>query len=162
MSSIAPFLWFNTQAEEAAKFYVSIFKNSKITNVSHYGEAGPMPAGLAMVVEFELDGREFMALNGGETGTAPSGPYQGSIALFVTCDTQADVDRLWDQLKEGGRTIQCGWLTDRYGVTWNIVPAGLSDYIAGDDPEKAARAMKAMLAMEKLDVDELRRAYEGV
>jgi len=162
MQKIVPFLWFNNQAEQAANFYVSVFKNSKITDVSHYGEAGPMPAGTAMVVEFELEGQEFMALNGGETGTPPAGPYQGSIALYVNCETQAEVDRLWDTLSEGGQKIQCGWLTDKYGVTWNIVPAGIGDYIAGDDPEKSQRAMRAMMQMEKLDIDELRRAYEGV
>lgn len=162
MQKIKPFLWFENQAEEAAKFYVSLFKNSRITDVSHYGEAGPMPAGTAMVVEFEIEGQQFMALNGGQTEAPPTGPFQGSIALYVDCETQAEVDRLWDALSEGGRKIQCGWLTDKYGVTWNVVPTGLSDYIAGDDPERAQRAMQAMLQMQKLDIDELRRVYEGV
>ena len=162
MQKIVPFLWFNNKAEEAVNFYVSVFQNSKITHVSRYGEAGPLPKDTVMVVEFELEGQEFMALNGGETEAAPSGPYPGAIALYVNCETQAEVDRLWDTLSEGGRKIQCGWLTDRYGVTWNIVPVGLSNYIAGDDPEKSQRAMQAMLQMQKLDIDELRRVYEGV
>jgi predicted 3-demethylubiquinone-9 3-methyltransferase (glyoxalase superfamily) len=162
MQKIRPFLWFDGTAEEAANFYVSIFKNSRITNVSHYGEAGPLAEGTAMVVEFELEGQEFMALNGGPSAPHPGGVFQGAIALYVDCETQAEVDRLWDRLSEGGQKIQCGWVTDKYGFTWNIVPQGLSNYIAGDDPEKTARAMQAMLQMEKLDIDELRRAYEGV
>lgn len=162
MQSITPFIWFNDKAEEAAKFYTSIFENARITNVSRYGEAGPLPAGTAMVVEFELLGQEYMALNGGPTRKAPGEPCPGSIALYVDCSSQAEVDRLWDLLKDGGRIMQCGWLTDKYGITWNIVPSGLKTYIGGDDPERAARAMKAMLQMEKLDIEELRRAYEGV
>ena len=162
MQKIVPFLWFNNNAEEAVAFYVSVFQNSKITDVSRYGKAGPLPEGTAMVVEFELEGQEFMAINGGETEGAPSGPYPGAIALYVNCETQSEVDRLWDTLSDGGRKIQCGWLTDKYGVTWNIVPVGLSNYIAGDDPEKSQRAMQAMLQMQKLDIDELRRVYEGV
>jgi predicted 3-demethylubiquinone-9 3-methyltransferase (glyoxalase superfamily) len=162
MQKIVPFLWFENQAEEAAQYYVSIFKNSRITNVSRYGEAGPQPAGTAMVVEFELEGQELMALNGGPSEKPPEGPYQGSIALYVSCETQAEVDKLWDQLAEGGRKVQCGWVVDKYGFAWNIVPKGLSDYIGGKDPEGAERAMKAMLQMQKLDIDELRRAYEGV
>jgi predicted 3-demethylubiquinone-9 3-methyltransferase (glyoxalase superfamily) len=162
MQKIVPFLWFYDRAEEAAKFYVSVFKNSKITNLSRYGEAGPLPAGTVMVAEFEIEGQEFMAINGGNTEAAPSGPYPGSIALYINCETQTEVDRLWDTLSEGGRKIQCGWLTDKFGVTWNVVPVGLSDYIAGDNPAGAQRAMEAMLQMEKLDINELRRVYEGV
>ena len=161
MQKIVPFLWFDTQAEEAANFYVSIFKNSKITDVSRYGEAGPGPAGSAMVVEFQLEGQDFMALNGGQTGSTFPGPAPGAIALYVNCETQAEVDRLWEKLSEGGKKVQCGWLTDKYGFSWNIVPVGISDYIAGPDPEKAQRAMQAMLKMEKLDIDALRRVYEG-
>jgi predicted 3-demethylubiquinone-9 3-methyltransferase (glyoxalase superfamily) len=161
MQKITPFLWFEGNAEEAAEFYVSIFKDSKIENVSRYGEAGPGPEGSAMVVEFILEGQEFMALNGGPTGSdRPSAPYPGSIALFVDCDTQGDVDRLWERLCDGGKKLQCGWVTDRFGVTWNIVPSGLSDVLHGSDSEKSQRAMKAMLQMEKLDIDELRRVYE--
>ncbi len=160
MQKIVPFLWFNSEAEEGAKYYVSIFKNSKIDNVSRYGEAGPGPEGAAMVVEFQLDGQDFMALNGFQPPAAASGP--AGIALFVNCETQDEVDRLWDKLSEGGEKLPCGWLRDRYGFSWNIVPVGLSDYIGGPDPVKAQRAMQAMLQMEKLDINALRRAYEGV
>lgn len=160
MQKIIPFLWFNDQAEEAANYYVSIFKNSKIEGVSRYSDAGPGPKGAAMVVEFQLEGQDFMALNGfDESGKAELNT--GSIALFVNCETQSEVDRLWDQLAEGGDKLQCGWLRDKYGISWNIVPVGLTDVIGGPDPEKAQRAMKAMLQMEKLDIDELRRAYAG-
>jgi predicted 3-demethylubiquinone-9 3-methyltransferase (glyoxalase superfamily) len=161
MQKIVPFLWFDGDAEEAAEFYISVFQNSRVADVSRYGEAGPGPAGTAMVVEFELAGQEFMALNGGPTENGSPGPAPGSIALYVNCETQAEVDRLWEKLSEGGKKVQCGWLTDKYGFSWNIVPAGLSDYVAGPDPEKAQRAMKAMLRMQKLDIDALRRAYEG-
>ena len=159
MQKIVPFLWFNDEAENAAKYYVSIFKNSKIENVSRYGEAGPGPKGAAMVVEFQLEGQEFMALNG--FSPAASSEEQPPIALFVNCETQAEVDALWDKLSEGGEKLPCGWLRDKYGFSWNIVPAGLVDVIGGPDPVKAQRAMKAMLQMQKLDIDELRRAYEG-
>ncbi len=160
MQQIIPFIWFNGQAEEAVNFYVSLFKNSKIERVSRYGEAGPMPAGTVMTIEFTLDGQDVMALNGGP-GDAPDGPYPGAVALFVSCDTQADVDTLWDGLKQGGESMRCGWVKDRFGVVWNIVPRGLGDYVGGDDKEGASRAMKAMLEMDKLDIDELRRAYES-
>ncbi|HEV3155754.1 MAG TPA: VOC family protein [Candidatus Baltobacteraceae bacterium] len=162
MQKIAPFLWFKDKAEEAANFYVSIFKDSKIDSVSRYGDAGPGPAGSAMVVDFQLEGQDFMALNGGETENAASGPAPGAIALFVNCETQAEVDRLWEKLSEGGEKMQCGWVKDKYGFVWNIVPVGLSEYLHGDDPIKAQRAMRAMLQMKKLDINELKRAYEGV
>lgn len=159
MQKIVPFLWFENQAEEAATFYVSIFKNSKIDNVSYYGEAGPLPSGTAMVVEFTLEGQEFMALNGG----APpySGEQMAPISLFVSCESQAELDRLWDELAEGGEIIQCGWLTDKYGFAWNIVPQGLGELLGSDDRKKANAAMQAMLKMVKLDIDELRRAYDA-
>jgi predicted 3-demethylubiquinone-9 3-methyltransferase (glyoxalase superfamily) len=161
MQKITPFLWFDRNAEEAANFYVSIFKNSKIDHVSRCGDAGPGPAGSAMVVEFSLEGQEFMALNGGQTGVeAPSAPYPGAIALYVDCETQSEVDRLWAHLCDGGKKLQCGWVTDKFGVTWNIVPAGLRDVLSGPDAERSERAMKAMLQMEKLDINELRRVYE--
>ncbi|MBV8203514.1 MAG: VOC family protein [Candidatus Eremiobacteraeota bacterium] len=159
MPQITPFLWFENKAEEAAKFYVSLFKNSKIQNISYYSDAGPGPAGTAMVVEFALDGQDFMALNGGPTGNVEGQP---PISLFVSCETQDEVDKLWDKLGEGGRTLQCGWLVDKYGFTWNIVPQGLADLLGSDDAERQQRAMKAMLQMEKLDINELRRAYDGV
>jgi predicted 3-demethylubiquinone-9 3-methyltransferase (glyoxalase superfamily) len=155
---ISPFLWFNDKAEEAAKFYVSIFKNSKIENVSHYGDAGPGPSGAVMVVEFQLEGQDFKALNGFQP--AQSGDSMAPIALYVDCETQAEVDGLWDKLSAGGEKLQCGWLRDKYGFSWNIVPAGLSDLVGGPDPVKAERAMKAMLQMEKLDIDKLREAYD--
>lgn len=160
---IIPFLWFNGNAEEAVNYYVSLFNNAKIESVSRYSEAGPGPAGTPMMIEFQLDGQDVMALNGGETGDKnPGGPYPGAVALFVSCETQADVDKLWDGLKDGGETLQCGWVRDRFGVVWNIVPQGLSELFGSDDRERANRAMQAMLQMDKLDINELRRAYEGV
>lgn len=161
MQKIVPFLWFDGDAEEAAKFYVSLFKNSRISGVSRYGETGPGPVGSAMIVEFVLDGQEFMALNGGPTENGSPGPAPGSIALYVNCETQAEVDRLWEKLSEGGKKVQCGWLTDKYGFSWNIVPVGLRDYVTGPDPVKAQRAMNAMLQMQKLDLDAVKRAYGG-
>jgi predicted 3-demethylubiquinone-9 3-methyltransferase (glyoxalase superfamily) len=148
MQQIIPFLWFNGNAEEAANYYVSLFPNSKIERVSRYTEAGPLPAGTAMVVEMQLDGQDVMALNGGDTGEQiPGGPYPGAVALFVSCEDQAAVDKLWDGLKDGGRSLQCGWVRDRYGVVWNIVPHGIGDYLGGEDAEGAKRAMQAMLQM---------------
>ncbi|HEV3154855.1 MAG TPA: VOC family protein [Candidatus Baltobacteraceae bacterium] len=161
MQQIIPYLWFNDQAEEAVNHYVSIFNNSKIDRISRYGETGPGKPGSAMVIEFQLEGQDFMALNGGSGAGNPGAPYPGSVALFISCESQSEVDRLWDVLSDGGKKLPCGWVTDKYGFTWNIVPQGIGDYIAGDDPERADRAMKAMLQMEKLDIDELRRAYEG-
>ncbi len=158
MSQIIPFLWFENQAEEAARFYVSVFANSRIDDISRYGEDGPGPQGLAMVVEFQLNGQDVMALNGmvaaGSQGQAP-------IAMFVSCDTQAEVDALWDKLSAGGLKQQCGWLKDKYGIPWNIVPQGLGELLGSDDRDRAGRAMQSMLAMEKLDINELRRAYDG-
>lgn len=162
MQKIVPFLWFNDKAEEAVNYYVSIFNNSKVESVSRYGEAGPGPAGEAMVIEFRLEGQEFKALNGFAGEKFADDIFNGSIALYVDCETQAEVDRLWDKLSEGGKKIQCGWVTDKYGFAWNIVPSRLSEYIGGEDPEGARRAMEAMLQMQKLEIDELRRAYEGV
>ena len=161
MQKITPFLWFNDQAEEAANYYVSIFKDSKIDNVSRYGQGGPGPKGAAMVVEFQLEGQEFMALNGFGDSDKASSLEVGSIALFVNCETQGEVDQLWDKLSEGGEKLPCGWVRDKFGFSWNIVPVGLTDVIGGPDPEKSQRAMQAMLQMEKLDIDELRRAYAG-
>jgi predicted 3-demethylubiquinone-9 3-methyltransferase (glyoxalase superfamily) len=158
MSQIIPFLWFENQAEEAANFYVSVFKNSRIDNVSRYGEAGPGPDGSAMVVEFQLNGQDFMALN----GTVPAGSEgQAPIAMFVSCDTQDEVDTVWDKLSAGGAKLQCGWLKDKYGIPWNIVPQGLGELLGSDDRDRAQRAMQTMLKMEKLDINELRRAYDG-
>lgn len=164
MQKITPLLWFEGLAEEAAEFYVSIFKDSKIDNVSRYEDAGTGEQGSAMMVEFTLQGQDFMALNGGRSdgeADGAEGIARGSIALFITCETQAEVDRLWDALREGGEILQCGWLKDRYGFSWNIVPQGLADLLGNPDREKAQRAMQAMLAMKKLDINALRRAFDG-
>jgi predicted 3-demethylubiquinone-9 3-methyltransferase (glyoxalase superfamily) len=164
MQKITPLLWFEGLAEEAAEFYVSIFKDSKIGNVSRYGETGPGAPGSAMMVDFQLDGQHFMALNGGRedgetdgTATLP----RGAIALFVTCETQEEVDRLWDALGDGGEIIRCGWLKDKYGFAWNVVPQGLAELLGSSNREKSQRALQAMLQMKKLDINELRRAFDG-
>jgi predicted 3-demethylubiquinone-9 3-methyltransferase (glyoxalase superfamily) len=163
MPSITPFLWFSGQAEEATNFYVSVFKNSKITDVARYGDAGPGPAGSVMTVNFELDGQPFMAINApSDDPPAPSGEFsQGKIALFVGCTTQAELDDLWEKLSDGGQKLPCGWVQDRYGFAWNLVPAGLRDVLSGDDAERSQRAMQAMLQMSKLDINELRRVYNA-
>jgi predicted 3-demethylubiquinone-9 3-methyltransferase (glyoxalase superfamily) len=163
VASITPYLWFTGRAEEAANYYVSIFKNSKITDVSHYGEAGPAPAGTVMVVEFELDGQPFMALNVPSDDPQPPADNfsRGRIALFVSCETQAELDQLWDKLSDGGEKLPCGWVADRYGFAWNLVPKGFVELINGDDEERSQRAMRAMLQMTKLDIDELRRVYSA-
>lgn len=163
MPSITPFLWFTGQAEEAVGFYVATFKYSRITDVSRYGEAGPGPAGSVMTIDFELDGQEFMAINAPTIGPeAPSESFsQGKIALFVTCETQAELDKLWDRLSDGGEQLPCGWVVDRFGFAWNLVPAGLRDVLGGEDEQRSQRAMRAMLQMGKLDIDELRRIYNA-
>jgi predicted 3-demethylubiquinone-9 3-methyltransferase (glyoxalase superfamily) len=163
MPSITPFLWFSREAEEAARFYVSIFKNSKITDVTRYGEAGPGPAGSVMTVEFELDGQPFMAINASSSDPQlPSDSFsQGKIALFVSCHTQAELDELWEKLADGGQKLPCGWVADRYGFAWNLVPEGLREVLGGEDDERSQRAMRAMFEMSKLDIDELRRAYNA-
>jgi predicted 3-demethylubiquinone-9 3-methyltransferase (glyoxalase superfamily) len=163
MPSITPFLWFTGQAEEAAEFYVSVFKNSRITKITPYGEAGPGAPGSVMTVEFELDGQPLMALNDAqESPPKPSEDFlQGKIALFASCETQAELDELWDKLSAGGAKLPCGWVADRYGFAWNLVPAGLRDVLAGDDEQRSQRAMRAMLEMGKLDIDELRRVYNA-
>ncbi len=163
MPSITPFLWFTGQAEEAANFYVSVFKNSKITDVTRYGESGPGPAGSVMTIEFELDGQPFMAINApSRDEQVPSDNFsQGKIALFVTCKRQAELDELWDKLSQGGKQLPCGWVADRYGFAWNLVPEGLRDVLGGDDEARSQRAMRAMLQMGKLDIDELRRVYNA-
>ena len=164
MAIITPFLWFSGQAEEAAEFYVSTFKNSRITDVSRYGESGPGPSGSVMTVDFELDGQDFMAINAPSPAPRPDqgGDFeQGKIALFTSCETQAELDELWDKLSQGGKQLPCGWVQDRYGFAWNLVPAGLRDVIGGPDEERSQRAMQAMLQMSKLDIDELRRVYDA-
>jgi predicted 3-demethylubiquinone-9 3-methyltransferase (glyoxalase superfamily) len=157
MPRITPFLWFDNQAEEAANFYVSIFKNSKIVNISRYGEAGPGPKGSAMTAVFQLDGQEFMALNGG-----PHFKFTEAISFSVDCKSQQEVDEYWEKLTAGGgKPSQCGWLKDKYGLSWQIVPAVLGQLLADNDPQKSKRVMEAMLKMTKIDISGLKRAYEG-
>jgi predicted 3-demethylubiquinone-9 3-methyltransferase (glyoxalase superfamily) len=155
MQRITPFLWFDHQAEEAANFYISLFKDSKIVSISRYGEGAPGQAGTVMTVNFQLEGQEFIALNGG-----PDFSFTSAISFFVDCPTQAEVDRLWEKLTDGGEEVQCGWLKDKYGLSWQIVPSGLSDLLNGADPEGSRRAMQAMLQMKKLDLAVMRQAYE--
>jgi predicted 3-demethylubiquinone-9 3-methyltransferase (glyoxalase superfamily) len=156
MRSISPFLWFDTQAEEAAKFYVSLFPNSRILNTSRYGEAGPGPAGSVMVVEFELNGQRFMALNGG-----PHFSFTEAVSFSIDCDTQDEVDHYWSKLSEGGQEVQCGWLKDRFGLSWQVNPVILGKLISDPDPVKAARVASAMLKMKKFDIPTLERAHRG-
>ena len=155
MQKIIPYLWFDTQAEEAAKFYTGLFKNSKILQVSHYGEAGPRPAGSVMSVSFQLDGQEFVALNGG-----PEYHFTEAISLLVNCETQKEVDELWAKFTEGGEEGPCGWLKDKYGLSWQIVPVGLIELLTSPEAEKSQRAMRAMFTMKKLDLAKIRQAYE--
>jgi predicted 3-demethylubiquinone-9 3-methyltransferase (glyoxalase superfamily) len=154
MKKIAPFLWFDSEAVEAAKFYVSIFKKSKINSLRRYGEEGVGPKGKVMTVEFTLNGQKFVALNGG-----PGHPHTDAISFVVNCETQREVDTYWKKLSEGGKEIQCGWLTDKYGVAWQVVPGILFKMISDKDPEKSSRVMKAMMQMVKLDIKKLRKAY---
>ena len=156
MQKITPFLWFNDKAEEAATFYTSIFKNSKIVNVSRYGEAGPGPKGTVMVVKFQLEGQEFLALNGG-----PQFTFTPAVSFVVNCKTQREVDEFWEKLSEGGKTNQCGWLQDKYGLSWQIVPTALGEMLQDKDPKKSQRVMKAMLQMTKIEIQRLKQAYEG-
>lgn len=157
MQKIVTFLWYDNQAEEAANLYVSTFKNSKITSVSRYGEAGPGPKGTAMVVVFELDGQQFMALNGG-----PHYSFTPAISLLVNCETQPEVDELWDKLLAGGgKPSRCGWPRDRFGLSWQIIPTALGKLMSDPDPEKSKRVMQAMMTMEKIDIAGLQRAHAG-
>ena len=157
VQKITTFLTFNDQAEEAVNLYVSTFKNSRILNATRYGEGGPGPAGALMSCEFELEGQKYVALNGG-----PSFSFSDGISLFVSCETQAEVDELWAKLTaDGGEPGRCGWLKDRFGVSWQIIPTALGELLGGPDPAKAGRAMQAMLQMSKIDIAGLRRAYEG-
>ncbi len=158
MQKITPFLWFNDQAEEAANFYISIFssasgKDTKILKVARYGEAGPGPKGSVMTVSFQLDGQEFIALNGG-----PHFKFNEAISFVVNCETQEEIDELWEKLSEGEKEIECGWLKDKYGVSWQIVPTVLGKLLGDPDPEKSQRVMKAMLQMKKLDIKGLKQA----
>jgi predicted 3-demethylubiquinone-9 3-methyltransferase (glyoxalase superfamily) len=155
MQRIVPNLWFDTEAEEAASFYVSLFEDSRILRVVPYGEAGPGEPGSTMVVDFELLGQEYVAINGG-----PQFPFTEAVSFEVRCDDQAEVDRLWDALTaDGGQEVQCGWLKDRYGLSWQIVPSRWFELVTGPDQAKVESAMRAMLEMKKLDIAELERAY---
>jgi predicted 3-demethylubiquinone-9 3-methyltransferase (glyoxalase superfamily) len=156
MQKITPFLWFDGKAEEAAKFYTSIFKNSKLGQIRRYGDAGPGPKGSVLTASFELEGQEFVALNGG-----PQFTFTPAISFFVNCETQEEVDEFWDKLSEGGKKNRCGWLQDKFGVSWQIVPTALGKLLSDPDPEKSSRVMKAMLQMDKLDIRGLQEAYEG-
>ncbi|MFD7445951.1 VOC family protein [Streptomyces sp. NPDC059909] len=149
-------LWFDGQAEEAANHYVSIFKNSRIGRIGRYNEAGPGPAGSVLAVEFEASGQKFVALNGG-----PQFTFNEAISFQIYCDDQDELDYYWDKLTEGGQEVQCGWLKDKYGVSWQVIPAGLTDMISDPDPEKAKRTTEAMFSMVKLDIAALKKAYEG-
>jgi predicted 3-demethylubiquinone-9 3-methyltransferase (glyoxalase superfamily) len=156
MQKIIPCLWFDTEAEEAATFYTFLFENSRILGISHYGEAGPRAAGTVMTVNFELNGQEFVALNGG-----PEFTFDEAISFQVNCADQAEVDRLWSALTEGGEEGQCGWLKDRYGLSWQIIPTRLMELLSDPDPGRCQRAMNAMLGMKKIDVPALEAAAAG-
>ena len=156
MQKITPFLWFNDQAEEAVKFYASVFRNSKIKTITRYGDAGPGPKDSVMTASIVIEGQEFVALNGGPIFT-----FTPAISFVVNCRTQAEVDRLWNRLSEGGEPGQCGWLKDKYGVSWQIVPTILARLLTDRDPVKANRVMLAMLKMNKIDIAALKAAYGG-
>ena len=156
MQKITPFLWFDSNAEDAINFYTSIFKNSKIGEIQRYGDAGPGPKGSVMTVRFQLEGQEFMALNGG-----PYFKFTPAISFFVDCETQQEVDELWEKLSAGGALMQCGWLTDKFGVSWQIIPKALGELLGDKDPQKSQRVLKAMMKMVKIDVEGLKRACEG-
>jgi predicted 3-demethylubiquinone-9 3-methyltransferase (glyoxalase superfamily) len=150
---IVPNLWFDTEAEEAADFYISVFDNSRIVNVTHYTESAPREEGMVMTVEFELDGQRFVGINGG-----PEFKFDEAVSFAIECETQEEIDYFWAKLTEGGEESVCGWLKDRFGVSWQVVPTGMDDVFADPDKERADRAMKAMLGMRKIDMETLRRA----
>ena len=156
MQKISPFLWYDKEAEEAVKFYCSIFKESKILKTARYGDAGPGPKGSVMTVQFQLDGQEFTALNGG-----PQFPFTEAISLSIACKDQKEVDHFWERLSAGGKQVQCGWLKDKYGLSWQVVPAVLGKLMSDPDPKKSKRVMEAMLQMKKLDIKKLEEAYRG-
>ena len=156
MQKITPFLWFDNQAEEAMNFYLSIFKNSKQLSCTRYGDAGPGPKGTVLVASFELDGQEFMALNGG-----PRFKFTEAVSFVVNCETQTEIDEMWARLSEGGEESQCGWLKDKFGLSWQVVPPILSKLMQDKDPQKSNRVMEALLKMKKIDIATLQRAYDG-
>ena len=155
MQKITPFLWFDGNAEEAVNFYVSLFKNSRVVNMSRYGDGGPGPKGTVMSATFELNGQEFMALNGG-----PHFTFSPAVSFFVKCETQQEVDELWEKLSAGGKKERCGWLKDKYGLSWQIIPNALGRMLQDKDPAKSQRVMKAMMGMDKIDIQGLKQAYE--
>lgn len=155
MQKITTFLWFNDNAEEAANFYVSTFKNSKILNITRCGDAGPGPKGSVLVITFQIEGQEFIALNGG-----PQYTFTPAISLLVDCEDQKEVDHLWSKLTSGGKEIQCGWLVDKFGVSWQIVPKVFFELMQDKDPAKSQRVFKAMMQMVKFDIEALKRAYD--
>jgi predicted 3-demethylubiquinone-9 3-methyltransferase (glyoxalase superfamily) len=156
MPRIIPNLWFDTESLEAADYYVSIFPNSKVTNVTHYNEAGPRPAGTVLTVEFVLDGQEFIAINGG-----PEFTFSEAISLMITCEDQEEIDYYWDKLTEGGEEGPCGWCKDRYGLSWQVVPGGWAEALNDPDQSRAVRTMQAMFGMKKIDIAELQRAADN-
>ena len=156
MQKITPFLWYDNNAEEAVSLYISVFKNSKITDITRYGDAGPGPKGSVMTIAFQLEGQDFIALNGG-----PMFKFTDAISLSVDCKTQREVDELWKKLSAGGQPGQCGWLKDKFGLSWQIVPSALVEMLQDQDAEKSNRVMQAMMQMRKIDVASLRRAYEN-
>jgi len=156
MQKITPFLWFDGKAEEAMNFYILIFKNSKILSVTRYGEAGPGPKGTVMTAKFELNGQEFVALNGG-----PQFTFTEAISFVVNCETQQEVDELWEKLSAGGQKSRCGWLKDKYGLSWQVVPTALVEMLQDKDAKKSNRVMQAMLQMNKIEIETLRRAYHA-
>jgi len=155
MQKITPFLWFDDQAEEAMNFYVSIFKNSKVLSVARYGDAGPGPKGMIMTARFQLGGQEFIALNGG-----PEFKFTEAISFLVNCETQEEVDYFWEKLSKGGERSRCGWLKDKFGLSWQIVPTVLGEMLQDKNAERSQSVMKAMLQMDKIDIQGLKRAYE--
>lgn len=156
MQKITPFLWFDGKAEEAANFYISIFKGSKILNIARYGEAGPGPKGTVMTATFQLEGQDFIALNGG-----PQYTFSPAISFFVNCETQAEVDELWNKLSAGGSQLQCAWLKDKFGIFWQIVPRALMELLQDQDPVRRQRVFQAMLQMTKINIEGLKRAHRG-
>ena len=156
MQKIIPFLWFDGKAEEAANFYVSLFKDSRIVNISRYGDAGPAPKGTAMSATFELAGQRFIALNAG-----PQFKFSEAISFFINCETQQEVDDLWEKLSAGGQKSRCGWLKDKYGLSWQVIPTALGEMLQDKDPKKSQRVMQAMMQMTKIDIALLKQAYDG-
>ena len=156
MQKISPFLWFDHQAEEAANFYISVFRRSKTVSINRYGDAGPGPKGSVMIVKFLIEGQEFIAINGG-----PQFQFSPAISFVVNCKTQDEIDMFWENLSEGGEKQQCGWLKDKYGVSWQIVPVILGEMMNDPDPVKSQRVMQALLPMGKIDIKLLKQAYKG-